>query len=69
MNLLEDRGIATSVKGVKISLNEETLGIIPSVPTVGVKTTEGCKPSTTFTEQASKKGEPKKAGVPKKYIK
>lgn len=69
MDLLDDGSISTFVKGVKISLNKETLGIILDVTTTVIHSIEGCRPSMVFTELASKKGEPKKAGVTKKYLK
>ncbi|KAH0686209.1 hypothetical protein KY289_016976 [Solanum tuberosum] len=53
MKLPEEGGITTTVRNVKIHLDEETLGIILGVPVMGVRTIEGCKPS----------------GLPKKFLK
>jgi len=69
MELLEDRGITTTVNDIEIYLDEETLGIILGVPVKGVRTIEGCKPSGEFTKLATKRGEIKRAGLPKKLIK
>lgn len=65
MDFLDDGSIFTSAKGVEISLSEETLGIILSVPTAEICSIERCRPFTALTELASKKGEPKQAGVQK----
>ncbi|KAH0701672.1 hypothetical protein KY285_015950 [Solanum tuberosum] len=34
----------------------------------GIKSIEGCKPSTEFTQQATKRGDIKRAGLPKKFL-
>ncbi|KAH0738544.1 hypothetical protein KY290_037249 [Solanum tuberosum] len=69
MELLEGGGITTTVRNVEIHLDEETLGIILGVPVVGVRTIEGCKPSTDFSKLATKRGDVKRAGLPKKFLK
>ncbi|KAG5584713.1 hypothetical protein H5410_045147 [Solanum commersonii] len=51
------QGIKTKVCGVKISVNEEILGIILSVPVEGIWSIEGYKPSSEFAQQATKCGE------------
>ncbi|KAH0714884.1 hypothetical protein KY284_007789 [Solanum tuberosum] len=68
MELLDDGGIQTTVKKVKICLNEESLGIILGVPSKGISSIEGCKPSSEFTEWATKCGDIKRAGLPKKFL-
>ncbi|KAG5581219.1 hypothetical protein H5410_051846 [Solanum commersonii] len=45
MELLSDRVVKTTVKEVKIFLDEETLGIILGVAVKGIRSIEGCKPS------------------------
>lgn len=50
-------------------MNDKTLAIIIGLPTTGIGHIEGCEPSTAFTELATKKGEPKKARVPKMKLK
>ncbi|KAH0686189.1 hypothetical protein KY289_016952 [Solanum tuberosum] len=69
MKLLEGGGIITIVRNVEIHLDEETLGIILGVPVVGVRTIEGCKPSGDFSKLATKRGDVKRAGLPKKFFK
>ncbi|KAH0702469.1 hypothetical protein KY285_016747 [Solanum tuberosum] len=69
MELLEGGGIITIVRNVEIHLDEETLGIILGVPVVGVRTIEGCKPSGDFSKLATKRGDVKRAGLPKKFLK
>ncbi|KAH0650490.1 hypothetical protein KY284_030402 [Solanum tuberosum] len=56
MELLDDGGIRTIVKDVKIHLDEETLGIMLCVPVKGIWSIEGCKPSSGFTTHATKRG-------------
>ncbi|KAG5577912.1 hypothetical protein H5410_058046 [Solanum commersonii] len=69
MELLESGGITTTVRNVEIHLDEETLGIILGVPVMGVQTIEGCKPSGDFSKLATKRGDVKHAGLPKKFLK
>ncbi|KAG5579618.1 hypothetical protein H5410_050245, partial [Solanum commersonii] len=69
MDLLEDGGIKTTVKGVEILLDEETLGIILGVPVEGIRLIEGCQPSSEFSTRATKRGDVKRAGLPKKFLK
>ncbi|KAH0633619.1 hypothetical protein KY284_036405 [Solanum tuberosum] len=69
MELLEDVGIRTSVKNIKIFLDEETLGFILGVPARGIRSIEGCKPSSEFSKQATKRGDIKRAGLPNKFLK
>ncbi|KAH0667682.1 hypothetical protein KY285_028888 [Solanum tuberosum] len=69
MELLEDGGIRTTVKNVKILLDEETLGIILGVPMEGIRSIEGCHPSSGFSKQATNRGDIKRAGLPKKFLK
>ncbi|KAG5609990.1 hypothetical protein H5410_021271 [Solanum commersonii] len=47
MELLNDGGIQTTVKEVKIYLNEESLGIILVVPYEGIRSIESYKPSSS----------------------
>ncbi|KAH0639108.1 hypothetical protein KY290_036402 [Solanum tuberosum] len=68
MELLSDGGITIKVRGVKISLNEEILGIILSVPVEGIRSIEGCKPFGEFSQQATQCGDIKRAGLPKKFL-
>ncbi|KAH0665293.1 hypothetical protein KY290_027559 [Solanum tuberosum] len=68
MELLSDGGIKTTVRGVDISLNKEILGIILSVHVEGIRSIEGCKPSSEFYQQATKHGGNKCAGMPKKFL-
>ncbi|KAG5611314.1 hypothetical protein H5410_022595 [Solanum commersonii] len=56
MELLDDGGIKTTVKDVIIFLDEETLGIILGEPMKGIRSIEGCKPSSEFTKHATKRG-------------
>ncbi|KAG5586834.1 hypothetical protein H5410_047268 [Solanum commersonii] len=65
----EDGGIRTSVKNIKIILDEETLGFILGVPARGIRSIEGCKPSSEFSKQATKRGDIKRAGLPNKFLK
>ncbi|KAH0749293.1 hypothetical protein KY290_028525 [Solanum tuberosum] len=69
MELLEDGEITTTVKDISIYLDEVTLGIILRVPVKGIRSIEGCKPSEGFTVLATKRGEVKLAGLPKKLLK
>ncbi|KAG5593607.1 hypothetical protein H5410_034839 [Solanum commersonii] len=69
MELLEGGGITTTIRNVKILLDEETLGIILGVPVVGVQTIEGCNPTSDFSKLATKRGDVKHAGLPKKFLK
>ncbi|KAG5612855.1 hypothetical protein H5410_024136 [Solanum commersonii] len=69
MELLEGGGIKTIVKNVEIHLDKETLGIILGVPVVGIRTIEGCKPTGDFSKLATKLGNAKRAGLPKKFLK
>ncbi|KAG5596352.1 hypothetical protein H5410_037584 [Solanum commersonii] len=69
MKLLEGGGITTTVRNVEIHLDEETLGIILGVPVKGVRTIEGCKPSSKFLKHATKQGDVKRAGLSKKFLK
>ncbi|KAG5616007.1 hypothetical protein H5410_015831 [Solanum commersonii] len=48
-------GITTTVRDVKICLDEETLGIILGVHVAGIRTIEGCKPIEEFTKLAIKR--------------
>ncbi|KAG5606648.1 hypothetical protein H5410_028140 [Solanum commersonii] len=52
MELLSDGGggVRTTIKNVKIFLDEETLGIILGVPMKGIRSIEGCEPSNDFTK-------------------
>ncbi|KAH0665346.1 hypothetical protein KY290_027599 [Solanum tuberosum] len=68
MELLNDGGIRATVRGVKISLNEESLGIILGVPARGIRSIEGCKPSSDFVQRATKRGGIKRVGLPKKFL-
>ncbi|KAH0644901.1 hypothetical protein KY284_032785 [Solanum tuberosum] len=49
--------------------DEETLGIILGVPTRGIWSIEGCKPSNEFLEQATKRRDIKRAEMPNKFLK
>ncbi|KAG5605957.1 hypothetical protein H5410_027449 [Solanum commersonii] len=69
LTAFEHGGIRTTVKNVKILLEEETLGIILGVPMEGVWSIEGCQPSSGFSKQATKCGDIKRAGLPKKFLK
>ncbi|KAG5604618.1 hypothetical protein H5410_026110 [Solanum commersonii] len=69
MELLESGGIATNVRNVEICLDEEILGIILGVPMEGIRTIEGCKPSNDFTKLATKGGDVKNVGLPKRFLK
>ncbi|KAH0764666.1 hypothetical protein KY285_000537 [Solanum tuberosum] len=69
MELGEGGGITTTVRDVEICLDEEILGIILGVPVVGIRTIKGCKPSSDFTNPATKRGDVKRAGLPKKFLK
>ncbi|WMV43098.1 hypothetical protein MTR67_036483 [Solanum verrucosum] len=69
MELLEGGGIATTVKNIETCLDEELLGIILGVPVEGIRTIEGCKPSSDFTKFATKRGNVKNAGLPIKFLK
>lgn len=44
------------------------MGIILGVPVKGIRLIEGCKPSSEFTKQATKRGDIKRAGLPKKFL-
>ncbi|KAG5628457.1 hypothetical protein H5410_000174 [Solanum commersonii] len=54
MKLLDGGGIITTVRNVEIHIDEETLGIILGVPVLGVRTIEGCKPSSEFSKHGTK---------------
>ncbi|KAG5616008.1 hypothetical protein H5410_015832 [Solanum commersonii] len=69
IDLLDDGGIQTTVKEVKIYLNEESLGFILGVPSEGIRSIEGCKPSSEFAQWATKCGDIKRVGLPKKFLK
>ncbi|KAG5572141.1 hypothetical protein H5410_061907 [Solanum commersonii] len=69
MDLLEDGGIKITVKGVKILLDEETLGIILGVLVEVVRSIKGCQPSSEFSTRATKRGDVKRPGLPKKFLK
>ncbi|KAG5581184.1 hypothetical protein H5410_051811 [Solanum commersonii] len=69
MELLEGGGIMTTVGNVEICLDEEILAIILGVHVEGSRTIEGCKPSSDFTKLATKRGDVKRAGLPKKFLK
>ncbi|KAG5575634.1 hypothetical protein H5410_055768 [Solanum commersonii] len=62
-------GITTTVKDIEICLDEETLRIIRGVHVKGIRIIEGCKPYREFTKLATKRGEIKRAGLPKKLLK
>ncbi|KAG5629911.1 hypothetical protein H5410_001628 [Solanum commersonii] len=68
MELLEDGGIMTCVKNVKIFLDEETLGIILGVPLKVIWSIEDCKPLSEFRKQATKCGDIMQARLPKKFL-
>ncbi|KAG5581234.1 hypothetical protein H5410_051861 [Solanum commersonii] len=68
MELIEDGGISTSVKHIKIILDEETLGIILGVPAREIRSIEGYKPSSVFSEQTIKHWDIKRTGMPKKFL-
>ncbi|KAK4725126.1 hypothetical protein R3W88_027905 [Solanum pinnatisectum] len=61
-------GIKTTVKGVEILLDEETLGIILGVPVEGIRSIECCKPFSEFSTRSTKRGDVKHAGLPKKFL-
>ncbi|KAH0746082.1 hypothetical protein KY285_007739 [Solanum tuberosum] len=69
IKLLEDGGIKTTVKNIKIFLDEESLGIILGVPVKGIRSIEDCKPSSEFPKKATKRGDIKRAGLQKKFLK
>ncbi|KAG5604806.1 hypothetical protein H5410_026298, partial [Solanum commersonii] len=69
MELLEGGRIATTVRNVETCLDEEILGIILGVHVEEIRTIEGCKPSSDFTKLATKRGDVKNAGLPKKFLK
>ncbi|KAH0717139.1 hypothetical protein KY285_013170 [Solanum tuberosum] len=69
IELLEGGGITTTVRDVEICLDEEILGIILRVSMEGIRTIEGCKPSSDFTKLATKCADVKRAGLPKKFLK
>ncbi|KAH0644959.1 hypothetical protein KY284_032843 [Solanum tuberosum] len=69
MELLEGGGITTTVRDVEICLDEEMLGIILGVPVEGIRMIEGCKPSSDFIKLATKCGDVKRSGLPKKFLK
>ncbi|KAG5572748.1 hypothetical protein H5410_062514 [Solanum commersonii] len=66
---IQGDGIATTVRNVETCLDEEILGIILGVHVEGIRTIEGCKPSSDFTKLATKRGDVKNAGLPKKFLK
>ncbi|KAH0633531.1 hypothetical protein KY284_036317 [Solanum tuberosum] len=67
--LLEDGGIKTTVNNIKIFLDEESLGIILGVPMKEIRPIADCKPSSEFPKLATKRGDIKRAGLPKKFLK
>ncbi|KAG5630013.1 hypothetical protein H5410_001730 [Solanum commersonii] len=69
MELLDDGGIPTIVREVDITLSEESLGIILGVPSQGIRSVEGCKPSSEYAQRATKYGDLKFARLPKKASK
>ncbi|KAG5586788.1 hypothetical protein H5410_047222 [Solanum commersonii] len=68
IELLESGGMATIVRNVETCLDEEILGIILGVPVEGIRTIEGCKPSSDFTKLATKCGDVKNTGLLKRWI-
>ena len=68
MNLLKDGGITVAVNGVEIILNKKTWGHFWCAYEWN-QIYQGCKPSTTFIQLATKSSEAKQDGVPKKYLK
>ncbi|KAH0685849.1 hypothetical protein KY285_016404 [Solanum tuberosum] len=68
MELLEDGGVKTTAQDIEILLVVETLGIILGVPVKGVRSIEGCKPSSEFSTKATKRGVIKRAGIPYGYF-
>lgn len=69
MELLDDEGIQTTIQAVNISLNEEILGIILGVPSIGIRSIEGCKPFSDFVQRDTKYGDIKRVGLPTKFLK
>lgn len=69
MELHDDGGIQTTLCEVEISLNEESLGIILGVPSAGIKSIEGYKPSVNFYQRATMHGDMKCAGLSKRFLK
>ncbi|KAG5580367.1 hypothetical protein H5410_050994 [Solanum commersonii] len=65
----EKQGHWTTVKNVKILLDEETLGIILSEPMEGIRSIKGHQPSSGFSKQATKCGDIKREGLRKKLLK
>ncbi|KAG5619999.1 hypothetical protein H5410_005217 [Solanum commersonii] len=51
MELLDDGGIQTTVREVKLSLSEESLGIILGVPSQGIRSIEWSKPSVDVVQK------------------
>ncbi|KAG5599697.1 hypothetical protein H5410_031067, partial [Solanum commersonii] len=68
MELLNDGSIHATVRGVTISFNEEIMGIIFGVPARGIRSIEGCKPSSDFVQRATKRGDIKRVGLSKKFL-
>ncbi|KAG5571027.1 hypothetical protein H5410_060793 [Solanum commersonii] len=60
MELLEDRGVKTTIQDIEILLVVEILGIILGVSVKGVRSIEGCKPSSEFSTRATKCGDIKR---------
>ncbi|KAH0650082.1 hypothetical protein KY284_029994 [Solanum tuberosum] len=54
--------------GGGISVNEESLGIILGVPSLWIRSIEGCKPSSDFVQRATKRGDIKHVGLPKQFL-
>lgn len=69
MELLSDEGVRTTIKEVKIFLDEETPGITMGVLVKGIRSIEAYKPSCEFTKHAIKRGDIKRAGLSEKFLK
>ncbi|WMV54998.1 hypothetical protein MTR67_048383 [Solanum verrucosum] len=69
MVLLEDGGINSTVHGLEITLSEEILGFILDVLTQGIRSVEGCEPSTEYVLRSSKYENMKCSRVLKKFHK
>ncbi|KAH0742962.1 hypothetical protein KY290_030955 [Solanum tuberosum] len=46
----------------------KSLRIILGVPSLGIRSIEGCKPFSDFVQRATKRGDIKHAGLPKKFL-
>ncbi|KAG5571904.1 hypothetical protein H5410_061670 [Solanum commersonii] len=64
---MEEAGLLSII--LKIFQDEESLGIILGVPVKGIRSIEDCKPSNEFPKQATKRGDIKRAGLPKNFLK